>query len=159
VPGVIDRLRARPELLDRVRAAIREVPGVADVIVGADLDARKLPNDRVVAAAALSHYRERSGDFVILPKANWFFVPELTRADPGGTTHGTAQPYDARVPVLFMGAGITPGTYDGPAAPIDIAPTLARLCGFTLPHATGRVLEAALKADASAQPTRATRRP
>ena len=63
----------------------------------------------------------------------------------GGTTHGTAHPYDAHVPVLFYGAGIKPGTYEGPAAPIDIAPTLARLCGVALPAATGHVLERALR--------------
>jgi predicted AlkP superfamily pyrophosphatase or phosphodiesterase len=157
-PGVMDRLRANPEGLDRVKAAIRQVPGVADVIVSADLDARKLPADRMLAAASLSHYPGRSGDLVVIPKPNWFFVPDVKSPDAGGTTHGTAQPYDARVPVLFMGAGIVPGTYEGPAAPIDIAPTLARLCGVTLPHATGRVLEPALKAaQASAKESSAPR--
>src|SRR4051812_6281687 len=66
-PGVIERLRAQPALLARVQAAIRETPGVADVLVGADLDAHNLPSDRILAAAALSHYPGRSGDLVVLP--------------------------------------------------------------------------------------------
>jgi arylsulfatase A-like enzyme len=48
------------------------------------------------------------------------------------------------VPVIFMGYGIKPGTYDGDATPADVAPTLARLAGVRLPKATGRVLTEAM---------------
>jgi arylsulfatase A-like enzyme len=146
-PGVIDRLRARPGALERVKAAIAAARGIAGVLVGADLDFRHPSPDRVTEAAALSQYPPRSGDLILLPALNWFFVQGDGMA--GGTTHGTAHPYDARVPVLFYGAGIRPGTYDGPAAPIDIAPTLARLCGVDLPAATGHVLEQALRPPAA----------
>jgi arylsulfatase A-like enzyme len=44
-----------------------------------------------------------------------------------------------------MGAGIKPGRYDQAATPADIAPTLAKLCGITLPKAEGRPLTAALR--------------
>jgi predicted AlkP superfamily pyrophosphatase or phosphodiesterase len=48
------------------------------------------------------------------------------------------------VPVLLFGYGIKKGEYLEPAAPIDIAPTLAFLTGVTLPNAMGRVLTEAL---------------
>jgi arylsulfatase A-like enzyme len=44
-------------------------------------------------------------------------------------THGTPHDYDARVPVVFYGAGIVPGTYTTPARVVDMAPTLAALLG------------------------------
>ena len=111
-PGVIERLQSTSGAIERVRGAILGVPGVADVLVGSRLDAKRLPEERILAAAALSHFPARSGDLVILPKPNWFFVEKRQRPeDAGGTTHGTSHPYDARVPVVFMGAGIAPGTY------------------------------------------------
>jgi hypothetical protein len=53
------------------------------------------------------------------------------------TTHGTTNADDVRVPILFMGAGITPGVIDRtrtatvpPPRTIDIAPTIAALLGI-----------------------------
>jgi predicted AlkP superfamily pyrophosphatase or phosphodiesterase len=55
---------------------------------------------------------------------------------PAATTHGTTNPDDVRVPIIFMGKGIKPGLYDRtrtatapPPRTIDIAPTLAALLG------------------------------
>ncbi|HEX7486991.1 MAG TPA: hypothetical protein VF332_12615, partial [Vicinamibacterales bacterium] len=61
-----------------------------------------------------------------------------------GTTHGSPYWYDRRVPVFLMGAGIRKGQYLEPMGPMDIAPTLAFLCGITLPAADGRILNEAL---------------
>ena len=41
-----------------------------------------------------------------------------------GTTHGSANADDQRVPVLFLGHGIKPGKYSQAATPADLAPTL-----------------------------------
>ena len=54
-------------------------------------------------------------------------------AHPGGTGHGTAHEYDRHVPVVFMGPGIAPGTYDAPIGPESIAPTLGALLGLDYP--------------------------
>ena len=52
----------------------------------------------------------RSGDLHRLPKTNWIWVADDGTATPGdATTHGTAYPYDTRVPLLLFGVGVRPG--------------------------------------------------
>jgi predicted AlkP superfamily pyrophosphatase or phosphodiesterase len=53
---------------------------------------------------------------------------------PGGTGHGTAYDYDRHVPIVFMGAGVRPGTYKEACGPEDIAPTLALMLGLEFPR-------------------------
>ena len=57
------------------------------------------------------------------------------------TTHGSPYAYDRRVPIVFMGAGVTAGRSDERVATVDIAPTIARLAGVPfLDNLDGRVL-------------------
>jgi predicted AlkP superfamily pyrophosphatase or phosphodiesterase len=44
-------------------------------------------------------------------------------------THGTPHDYDARVPIIFYGAGVKSGRNSQRALAVDIAPTLAMLIG------------------------------
>jgi phosphoglycerol transferase MdoB-like AlkP superfamily enzyme len=78
---------------------------------------------------------------VLVTKPGWMFSVR-------GTTHGSSNPDDQRVPVMFMGAGIKPGHYTEAVTPADIAPTLAALCGITLPRAEGRAIHSVLPATA-----------
>jgi hypothetical protein len=100
--------------------------------------AGKTSSDPLLRAAALSYFPDRSGDLILVPRPFWVFAD-------AGTSHGTESPDDQRVPIVLFGRGIKPGTYDDAATPADVAPTLARLCGVSLPHADGRVLTRALK--------------
>jgi predicted AlkP superfamily pyrophosphatase or phosphodiesterase len=62
------------------------------------------------------------------------------------TTHFSPWSYDRHVPLGFFGAQFVPGIYRQPAAPVDIAVTLASLLGVNHPSAAvGRVLLEALK--------------
>jgi phosphoglycerol transferase MdoB-like AlkP superfamily enzyme len=62
-----------------------------------------------------------------------------------GTTHGTGNIDDQRVPLIFFGKGIRPGKYAESATPADLAPTLATVTGIAMPQAEGRALGSALK--------------
>ena len=86
----------------------------------------------------LSHFEGRSGEIKIVTRPYW-----ITSASTA--THGTGNRYDTHVPVVLFGYGIKAGEYLDPAAPIDLAPTLAFLSGVTLPNAMGRVLTEALQ--------------
>jgi predicted AlkP superfamily pyrophosphatase or phosphodiesterase len=131
--GVYLRLTQNAKAMDAVLSAIRAIEGVWRVYRKEELSAA----DPFTRQAALSHYEGRSGDLKVLARAYWIYSSSTT-------THGTGHRYDTRVPVLLFGAGIKKGEYLQPAAPIDLAPTLAFLTGVTMPDATGRVLIEAL---------------
>jgi predicted AlkP superfamily pyrophosphatase or phosphodiesterase len=60
--------------------------------------------------------------------------------------HGTPHDYDAKVPVIFYGAGVKPGHYSQKALVVDIAPTLASILGIRpLEQLDGHPLRAALR--------------
>jgi predicted AlkP superfamily pyrophosphatase or phosphodiesterase len=143
-PGVFERLRQKPGALARALAAVRAVPGVEAVYSTDELRGGGKSDDPIRRAAELSHFPGRSGDLVLAPRANWLTVSV-------GTTHGTQHEYDQHVPIVLYGAGITPGKYDRPVSPGDLAPTLARLVGVNLPTAEGAPLTEAL-AEAVASP-------
>jgi phosphopentomutase len=81
--------------------------------------------DPLQRAAALSYFPGRSGDLIIATKPGWMI-------SAAGTTHGSANPDDQRVPLLFLGSGVKPGKYQRPATPADLAPTLAAIVGVSL---------------------------
>jgi len=137
LPGVLDRIRATPAALAAVEAGVRGVEGIDRVYWSHDLAARTLTDDAGLAAMRRSYFPGRSGDLAFLPRPNWVVAT-------AGTNHGSAQPYDAQVPVLLAGFGIKAGRYTTLASPADVAPTLASLMRIEMPHADGHVLRDAL---------------
>jgi predicted AlkP superfamily pyrophosphatase or phosphodiesterase len=80
---------------------------------------------------------ERSGDLAIQVEPTC-----LIDYKGDGTSHGSPYLYDRAVPLLLHGPGVAPGHISGPAGPVDIAPTLARLIGLAVPpDLDGRDLE------------------
>jgi hypothetical protein len=134
-PGIYDRLKRTPAASTAVLDALRAMPGIAHAFRADDLDgpSARSSNDPVLRAAALNYYAPRSGDIIIVPERHWLL-------STAATTHGTLYPYDQHVPVIFFGAGVTPGVFDGPATPADIAPTLAALAGVSFAATDGKVL-------------------
>ncbi len=142
-PGDWQKIAAKPEAVRAVMEAIRSVPGMARVFRGDELaNPSATAEDRIERAALWSYFAGRSGDLIIVPRPYWLYSGSPTIVT--GTGHGGPYDYDQRVPLLLMGQGIQTGQYLGAAGPMDIAPTLAFLCGITLPAADGRVLNEAL---------------
>jgi predicted AlkP superfamily pyrophosphatase or phosphodiesterase len=134
----LEQLTKTPAALNAVVAALESQPGVGRVFRAEQLRAGANSTDPLLRAASLSYVPRVSGDLLFALKPGWISVAS-------GTTHGTANIYDQRVPVILMGPGIRPGEYRDAATPADIAPTLASLVGITLPRAEGRPLNAALE--------------
>jgi len=124
-PGVYDKIRKSRELTAKVLGAIEARPGVQRVFMSDEIRDGAKSKDPLVRAAALSFFPGRGGDIVFVPKAGWMI-------GAGGTTHGTATPDDQRVPLMFFGAGIKPGTYQDEATPADLSPTLAAIAGLSM---------------------------
>jgi len=137
-PGVVDQVRMQPGGLDAVKSAIAGVKGVAAVFSGDDILGGAASTDPVMRAWRLSYVPGRSGDFVLTPRANW-----IVRS-VSGTTHGTLNPYDQRIPLILYGGKIRSGQYPGAASPADIVTTFGALTGVQLARAQGRVLTEAL---------------
>jgi len=104
-------------------------------------------NDALLRAASLSYVNGASGDLTLALKPGWMFTAT-------GTTHGTANADDQRVPVIFFGHGIKPGRYRESATPADVAPTLAAVTGIRMPNADGRALRVALTSPPASPSTR-----
>jgi len=132
-PGTLETVMRTPGARDAVTAAIRNIPGPGLVYWADELTSTVATTDTLLQAARHSYAAGRSGDLLVMSEPYWI-------AQATGTTHGAPYGYDRRVPVLFAGAGITPGRHMTPASPTDIAPTLAQILGITLPYTDGKVL-------------------
>ena len=137
--GVFDKLKANPAEMKSVIDAIRGIDGVGYVFRGNELKKEAAKNP-IAKAASLSYFAGRSGDLIIIPKANWFFDNKSGGNWSIGTTHGTPYDYDQRVPLFMMGAGIRAKSHPEQVSPADIAPTLAKACGIQVARTDGKPL-------------------
>lgn len=147
--GIYDRLRADPKAMRAVLDAVGSIEGVAEVYRAEDLHGQQETRDLIRNAEADSYFAGRSADLFIVPRPYWMVTPSRTPPLASGTGHGNPYNYDQHVPVILMGWGIEHGEYFTPSTPVDIAPTLAALCGVTLATREGRVLAEALKKPAA----------
>jgi hypothetical protein len=72
---------------------------------------------------------KRSGQVQVIFQPGW-----LESYSRMGTTHGTWNPYDTHIPLIFMGWDIHPGASATPVHMTDIAPTLATLLHIQAPN-------------------------
>lgn len=73
--------------------------------------------------------RERSGSIQIILKPGWYGDSHTT-----GTTHGTWNPYDTHIPLLWYGWGIKNGETHRTVNMTDIAPTISALLHIQMPN-------------------------
>lgn len=132
------RLRRDDAAEAELRARFAKEPAVAGVMMAGDFALVRESDDRDLRTLAASHYPGRSGDLLVVLRENF-------TSSTDAASHGTHHAYDRRVPVILFGNAFKTGTYDGPASPLDIAPTWARLIGITLDGATGRSLDRAIR--------------
>ncbi len=133
-----NRLAKDKVLREAAMTALRSVEGIGVAYWGPDLatQSARESSDRLIRAAALSHFPGRSGDIIIAPKEKWLMSTAVT-------THGSQYAYDQRVPVLFFGAAVRPGRYTDEATPADLVPTLAAIAKVKIAKTDGRVLTSA----------------
>ena len=143
-PAAFERARvnpatALPRMMREFTAVARRQPGVMSAELVADLARDSAAGDVARRWAHMLPPDVPAGAVVTL-------LPEHVWAPGGSAHHGSPHDADARVPVIFYGAGVRPGKYDRFARVVDIAPTLARVLGVPpTERLDGRVLEEALR--------------
>jgi predicted AlkP superfamily pyrophosphatase or phosphodiesterase len=141
-PLVLQKNKIRRADVERtVRDALLKTGTIAEVYLREDLLDDAPPRDPYIALFRNSFFDSRSPDANILLKPRYYLSGQA-----GGTGHVTPYEYDRHVPVIFYGAGIKAGWYGNEAGPEDIAPTLARILGLSMPkEPDSRILSEALE--------------
>ena len=112
----------------RMAEKVKSLSFAIDVFTRADLSASDNNASEVIQQFRNNFYPGRSPDLFVQYKKYY-----LIGAGKTGTTHGSVYDYDSRVPMIFMGTGISPGRFDEQCATADFAPTLAQAMGIVTP--------------------------
>lgn len=122
--------RAKLKKSDVERAAVK-------VLLRDKRFAYVIPMDEIATASvpepirsrAINGYnRFRSGQIQVIMQPGWM------EGSARGTNHGVWNPYDAHIPLLFMGWGIKTGSTYSPTSMTDIAPTVCALLNIQMPN-------------------------
>ncbi|MEO8116225.1 MAG: alkaline phosphatase PafA [Bacteroidota bacterium] len=142
----LNEVKINNEHLDREKiknAAIlfmKNIPGVMYVIDVPNIGNAPIPEP--IKTMVINGYNPtRSGDIQIILQPGWFEGSGRT-----GTTHGTWNPYDTHIPLLWYGWNITPGHTNRLVHMEDIAPTVAALLHIQMPNGNvGKVITEVVK--------------
>ena len=124
-------------------AAINFLNNQEGVAYAIDMDKASIASvpDAIKSKIINGYNRQRSGAIQILLNPGLFQGSSKT-----GTTHGTWNPYDTHIPLVFMGWGIKQGSTNRLTSMADIAPTLAALLHIQEPNGNiGLPIEEVLK--------------
>lgn len=115
---------------------VQKQPGVSFVVDMAEAGAAPVPEP--IKKMIINGYNaKRSGGVQIVLSPGWFEGYSKT-----GTTHGTWNPYDTHIPLLFYGWNIKPGKTNRETHMTDIAATLAAMLHVQMPNGcVGHVIE------------------
>ena len=107
---------------------LRQQPGITYAIDMANVGESPVA-EPVRSMVMNGYYYKRSGAIQLIPNAAWFEGRGKT-----GTSHGTWNPYDTHIPLIFMGWGIQAGHTNDQVYMTDIAPTVAALLHIQMPN-------------------------
>ena len=118
---------------------LNKVPEVLIAFDNENVQAANLPVE--VRELFVNGYNsKRAGDIQIVLKSNFFYGGKT------GTTHGSFNPYDSHIPLVWMGWGIKPGKLNRQVFMTDIAATVAALLRIQMPSGSiGKVIPEVLK--------------
>lgn len=119
---------------------LKKQEGVAYAVDMEKVYSANIP-DAIKTRVINGYNAERSGAIQILLKPGFF-----SGYAPTGTTHGSWNPYDTHIPLVFMGWGIKHGSLNRQTSMSDIASTLAALLHIQEPNGNiGLPIEEVLK--------------
>jgi hypothetical protein len=130
----------RQSVIDEIRSNIRSYDEIQFAVDMHNIQQAPLP-EKIKEMAINGYVSKRSGDILLLLKPSWLDAYAKT-----GTTHGTWNPYDTHIPLIWYGWGIQKGVTNREVYMTDIAATLATLLHIQMPNACiGKTIEEVIK--------------
>ncbi|MES1219956.1 MAG: alkaline phosphatase PafA [Bacteroidota bacterium] len=114
------------EIGNFIKKTLLKSPGIANVLATESLGTAAVP-DYIKSMLIKGYNVKRSGDFDIIPQPTW------KDGSIKGATHGTWYPFDAHIPLVWMGWNIKQGHTNRVTGMTDISPTLAALLHIQMP--------------------------
>jgi predicted AlkP superfamily pyrophosphatase or phosphodiesterase len=124
-----DSIANKAEAIAYVTTALQAVPEIQFVIENEKLSTSILP-EPIRQLAMNGYYAGRSGDILFILKPGYI---ESYGNSTTGTTHGTWNPYDTHIPLVWFGNGINKGHTFRETHMTDIAATVAALLRIQAP--------------------------
>lgn len=117
--------------MDDLRTAcilyLETIPSIAYAVVTDKVSEASIP--AVIKEKIINGYnRELCGEIQIILKPGWYSMGDMK-----GATHGEWNPYDAHIPLVWMGWGVKHGVSNTEVYMTDIAPTVAALLHIQMP--------------------------
>lgn len=108
---------------------LKEIPELQFVIDIENIGTEPIP-ETIKQMTINGYNNKRSGTIQVIPYPAWF------EGSPGGTgtTHGTWNPHDTHIPLVWLGWGIKPGKSNREVYMTDIAATVAALLHIQMPN-------------------------
>jgi len=130
----------KDKILDEIINYLSWQPGIARAFRLDEMMEGPL-NQTVREMYANGYYPKRSGQVQFVLEPHWIEGMAAT-----GTTHGSWNPYDAHIPLVWYGWGIKQGKLNRETYMTDIAATLAALLHIQMPSGcVGHVITEVLK--------------
>jgi arylsulfatase A-like enzyme len=89
--------------------------------------------ERLLNMATMGYHPRRSGDILLIVEPGYYMYGDWS--SPEGTTHGSWNPYDAHIPLLFYGWHVKHGESSREVHINDIAPTVCQMLHIQQPNA------------------------
>ncbi|WP_298741955.1 alkaline phosphatase PafA [uncultured Chitinophaga sp.] len=123
------------EITDFVIDQLLQQKAIANAFPIKELNQTTLP-EPMRSMMANGYNVKRGGDIQVVLQPGWI------EGGKTGTTHGLWYPYDAHIPLVWLGWGIKPGKSNRTIGMTDISPTLAALLHIQMPSGNvGKVIE------------------
>ncbi|SHG13187.1 alkaline phosphatase PafA [Dysgonomonas macrotermitis] len=118
------------DLRDACITYLNTLPTTAYAVVTDKVSEASIPS--VIKEKIINGYnRELCGEIQIILKPGWYSMSDMK-----GATHGAWNPYDAHIPLVWMGWGVKHGSSNSEVYMTDIAPTVAALLHIQMPSGT-----------------------
>lgn len=125
----LDEEKVKREIID----FLQKQPEIAFVVDMKKAETASIPEElryRIVNGYSIAN----SGEIQIILKPGYYTGHGSGDGGPTGTTHGTWNPYDTHIPLVFMGWGINHGHLNRETHMTDIAATVAALLHIQAPN-------------------------